>query len=279
LGGYSNEGFAWRYPIPPSLRFRASNNLLEFIAAIITPWIDILSGRLQSGDCALSMTDSSTAEGWMWKTNFRESDEDQVQTDVRIEAARKFAMDFNDHGIKSYSQWFPGKENIVADALSRDDDRSDEELTSILFRFAPHQMPNHFRIVPLPSEIVSWLTSLLSRLPVKEQYREVHTRTKLGRGDDGSNIAHQLDSTTPTLMDSTDTTKSSSWEPLPWLSVKEGSPETMAHWLKAQSEVPFRMWYRPSGRVDGPIQPKTKIWSLDGFYTDCIEPSKTKIQR
>jgi hypothetical protein len=37
LGGYSDEGFAWRYYLPPDLKFRASNNLLEHIAAIITP--------------------------------------------------------------------------------------------------------------------------------------------------------------------------------------------------------------------------------------------------
>ncbi len=49
----------------------------------------------------------------MHKTNFRENDKDQVQVDTRIEAARKFALEFTTHGIKSYSQWFPGKENIV----------------------------------------------------------------------------------------------------------------------------------------------------------------------
>ena len=226
LGGHSREGFAWRFPTPTNLRFRASNNLLEFVTAIITPWVDIIAGRLQRGDCAQSMTDSSTAEGWMRKTNFRENDKDQVQTVVRIEAARKFAWDFTEHGIKSYSQWFPGKKNIVADALSRDDNRSDDELTSILHRFAPQQMPNDFEIIPVSSEIVSWLTLLLSKLPVKEQYREAHTRTKLGRGDDGSGNATQLCSKTLTSMDSTNTSESSSWEPLPWLCVKEDFPET-----------------------------------------------------
>jgi len=63
LGGYSDQGFAWRFRIPDDLQFRASNNLLEFLAAVITPWIDIIDGRLSRGDCALSMTDSTTAEG------------------------------------------------------------------------------------------------------------------------------------------------------------------------------------------------------------------------
>jgi hypothetical protein len=60
LGGYLDEGFAWRFKIPEDLRFRASNNLLKYIASIISPWVDMLAGRLSRGDCALSMTNSST---------------------------------------------------------------------------------------------------------------------------------------------------------------------------------------------------------------------------
>jgi len=63
LGSYSDQGYAWRFQIPEDLLFHASNNLLEFLAVIITPWIDIIHGRLSAGDCALSMMDSTTAEG------------------------------------------------------------------------------------------------------------------------------------------------------------------------------------------------------------------------
>jgi hypothetical protein len=55
------------------------NNLVKFLAAIITPWINIIEGRLSAGDCALSMTDSTTAEGWMQKSNFVEPDNNPVQ--------------------------------------------------------------------------------------------------------------------------------------------------------------------------------------------------------
>ena len=41
LGGYSHEDFAWRFYLPDKLQFRTSNNLLEHLTAIITPWIDI----------------------------------------------------------------------------------------------------------------------------------------------------------------------------------------------------------------------------------------------
>jgi len=62
------------------------------------------------------------------------------------------------HGIKDYSQWFPGRENDVADALSRDDDHTDSKLTHVFNTSVPSQLPQHFKIVPLPSESVLWLT-------------------------------------------------------------------------------------------------------------------------
>ena len=46
LGGYSDEGYAWRWEIPEELRFRASNNLLQHLANIVSPWVDIIAGRL-----------------------------------------------------------------------------------------------------------------------------------------------------------------------------------------------------------------------------------------
>jgi hypothetical protein len=74
--------------------------LLEFLAAVITPWIDILNDRLTAGDCAISMTDSTTAEGWMQKSNFVESNESPVQAAVRVQAARKYATIFMDADVK-----------------------------------------------------------------------------------------------------------------------------------------------------------------------------------
>jgi hypothetical protein len=154
----------------------------------ISPLADILVGQLKEGDCALSMTDSTTsAEGWMWKTNFKE-EMDHVQATVRIEVARSHATRYMNHTIWEYSQWFLGSQNNVADALSQDMDRVDAELTQILFTHVPSQIPSTFKIVPLPNKIVCWVTLLLQKLPMQEQYREVHTKTMLGIGDGGKNI-------------------------------------------------------------------------------------------
>ena len=119
------------------LQGRASNNLLEHIASIITPWIDIIRRRLKPGDFSLSMTDSSTSEGWARKTNFKEDGDEPIQATVILQVSRGDAERMMEARVKNYSQWFAGKNNDVSDALSRDDDRSDEEITIILRTFVP----------------------------------------------------------------------------------------------------------------------------------------------
>ncbi len=146
---------------------------------------DLQAGRLKRGNCALSVTDSSTSAGWLHKTNFQEvfgKDTDPVQAKVRIKMEQHHATLFLVAGIKEYSQWFPGQENNVADALSCDFDCSDNELTQILRETCPSQPSQHFQIAPLPNKISSWLTLLLLKLPVKEQLQEAHTTTMLGYG-------------------------------------------------------------------------------------------------
>jgi hypothetical protein len=121
LGGYSNSRFAWCWYLAPHLHFQALNNLLEHLAAIITPWVDIIRGRLKSGDCALSMTNSTTSEGWLKKTNFCKLGDKPIQASVRLMAARMHTMNYMTTGIREYSQWFSEKDNVVANSLSCDD--------------------------------------------------------------------------------------------------------------------------------------------------------------
>jgi hypothetical protein len=81
--------------------------------------------------------------------------------------------------IRDYSQWIKGTDNPVTDSLSWDHHLTDKELTYLLRLKYPQQVPQHFEIVPLPTEITSWLTSLLLRLPVKQQLQERHTPTRI----------------------------------------------------------------------------------------------------
>ncbi len=280
LGEHSNQGHAWRFQISANLQFRATNNLLEYLAAIITPWINLLNGQLKSGDCALSMTDSTTAEGWMQKSNFDKSGEDPIQASVCADAARHHAKLFMDANIKGYSQWFAGKLNNVADALSWDWHHVDSKLTAILCLHFPQQMPTHFEISPLPSKISSWLILLLQRLPTNKQLQEEHTTTNLALGANGRNIASQLDVKTSSWTASPSKSKFSCLEPLLWLSEADDSQtKKLEHWLRAQSEVPSQMWYRPSSCRGDRIQLKMQTTSLASFYCNNLGHSETTIPK
>ncbi len=233
------------------------------MAVIITPWIDIIGGCLSLGDCALSMTDSMTAEGWKKKFNFIKPNNNPIQATVRVNAARKYTSIFMNADVKGYSQWFAGKLNNILDALSRDWHRNKEELTFILCSHFPKQMLANFHIFPLPSKINSWLTSLLWQLPVSEQLREQHTMTGLELGSGGGNIASLSDAMTLISTGSVRSSKILCWELLPWLSGKAGSREIpLNHWLKAQSEVPSHMWYRRFGNWADRIPLRTQTTCL-----------------
>ncbi len=192
LGGYSHKGFTGQYYLAKNLKFWASNNLLEHLAAIITPCVNILTGWLKDGGCALSMTDNTTSEGWLKKTNFIEDGEEPIQATIWLEVAHHHATNYLLGGIQEYSQWFRGTDNNVADALSRDNDRSDDELTNILRTHCHSQLPQHFKNFLLLNKITSWLTLLLFWLPVKQQLEEEHSRTKLGCGSSTQSTATLL---------------------------------------------------------------------------------------
>ena len=226
------------------------------------------------------MTDSTTAEGWLRKSNFSELGESKLLASVRIEAARMHATLFVSLGIKNYSQWFKGESNDVSDSLSRDDNRTDKELINIFHSSCPSQIPNHFEIVTLPNEIISWLTALLRKLPVNQQYREVHTQSKLWRGNVGARTTVVLEMTTSSSNLSQSINESESLEPLPWLFEKDGfQDQLMTDWLKAQSQVPFHMYARPSEKTASQIPHSTMTPGLASFYKDYIGASRMHTQQ
>lgn len=286
LGGYSSNGRAWRLYLPEELLYRATNNLLEHMASIITVWVDIIEGRLQPEDCILSMTDSSTSEGWHRKTNFKtdpieaDSDFNPEEAEVRSEICRHFAELCVKNKLVHYAQWFAGKENDVSDALSRDDDRSDEEITNLLYTYVPEQMPQHFEIAPLPNEILLWVTSLLQRLNVKEQLREKRSRTEIGRSEGGrptpNPLVSPMTSGSTTLTEQTASKSSApSRSPFDKAAFLEN---LMTPWLNRLSEVPFYTLHSPLGKTTSQTQQETMMENLESFYQGYTEALETKIQ-
>jgi hypothetical protein len=169
----------------------------------------------------------------------------------------------------------------VSDALTRDDDRSNEELTSVIKSFCPSQAPSHFKILQLLKEIILWLTALLLKLPVSAQLSKVHTRSKIGRGASGKNTSFQLESKTISSSKiSPENTDTSSSAHLPWLSGKQGFQEhLMNDLLQAQSRIPRSMYARPFKKMGTKTHPSTTTGSLHSFYSKNLSCSKILIQK
>jgi hypothetical protein len=47
-------------------------NLFEFLGSIIEIWVEILAGRIPPFSCLLAQGDSTSATGWLRKSNFQE---------------------------------------------------------------------------------------------------------------------------------------------------------------------------------------------------------------
>ena len=156
-----------------------------------------------------------------------------------------------DLDVQDYSQWFPGADNNVEDSLSCNFQLLDKDYISYLCHFFPTQMPSRFKIIPLPNEIILWLTSLLQRLPVNELFREEHMQTKHAHGIIGKSTANPLAwRQTFSLTDSTKNIKSKLPEPLQLQCEKEDCRQLLASpWLLEQYEEPSIMWLRPSGNT------------------------------
>ena len=80
IGGYNlTSGIAWRLELPVDCRLRTSLNSLEFLACIISIWFDHIHQVVEPEACVLSQTDSTSALGWLRKTNFAERPDEGVQ--------------------------------------------------------------------------------------------------------------------------------------------------------------------------------------------------------
>ncbi len=86
--GYSNQGYVWHLIAPEDLQFQATNNLLTYLAAIITPWVNPMPATrgLHPDDA-----DSMTAEGWMQKSDFNQAGKDLLQAAVHADSAHHHA--------------------------------------------------------------------------------------------------------------------------------------------------------------------------------------------
>ena len=275
IGGWSSSGRAWRFALPEEPWGRFTLNCLEFLAAVIGPWIDHIEGNLPTLSCVLSGTDSTTAEGWLRKSNFVSHGEKDDDVAVKLATARKLADMLIETNTMLHSQWFQGKRNPEADSLSRDTDLSDADLTKLLLSSPECQLPSNFRIAPLPNEIASWIVSHARTLPVRKQLQRPLPRSTLSRGAAGlSSCSSSGPGTTSSSTRHHPETEQSFSAPLPTPSDRPAfRGQSFRDWLRRQSEMPSHVCARPlpAQPAQGPRQGKTTSASLHSFYSGSSE--------
>jgi len=211
LGGYSVlTGDTWRWELPIKLRMHTSINSLEFIAYVITVWVDMLAAVIQPEDCILSQTDNTSAAGWLRKSNFAEENDEYIQ----LVTARKLASLVMESKTCIYNQWFSG-ETYSIDSLSRDFHVEPTHLCNLLCENFPFQVPFGLRLSLLPNEIISWVTSLLLSHQQIEPWLKEPVRSSFARGSAFKSTCSPLESqVTPTLTASIETRNMKSCAPL-----------------------------------------------------------------
>ena len=195
LGGFTSEGIAWRYKLPQHLVGALTINLLEFMAAVITIKISLQKLVPLPSTCGLrilSLTDSSSALGWLHHSSFH-----PIDFPLHDIVARKLADTLLTHNSALYSQHIPGKHNNVADCLSRDFDITNKDLTHMLNRVFPHQMPPNFHICNLEEDITSWIESMGQRSTVKKGSQSRPAGSNIKALADGRDSYRDAPSTTP----------------------------------------------------------------------------------
>jgi hypothetical protein len=119
-------------------------------------------------ECLLAQGDNTLAIGWLYKSG--RIAKDSIYYEALQIAARKLAKIIIDSNHGLASQHILGELNTVADWLSyvggarggkhplTPNDPSDQELTRRFHLFLPTQIPQNFAILPLPNDVLSWLT-------------------------------------------------------------------------------------------------------------------------
>ena len=160
IGGLSvMSGITWQWELPWDLRLCTSLNALEFLVSYITIYMDIHVGATPTSSCFLSQGDSTSAMGWLRKSNFNDANP------LHLSLTWAMADLIMDHNSCLYSQWFPGDENNLTKALSHDTHLDDDALLTLLLSHVPEQIPEGFCICPLLLKLVSQIMTWLHNLP------------------------------------------------------------------------------------------------------------------
>ena len=258
LGGFTTQGNAWRFQLPPDLHHRASINLLEFMAAIITIQLSLdHDDHHTEHKHILAFTDNSSALGWMYHSTFNPIENPQHDT-----TARYLAMLLLDAEASLHSEHIPGVHNEIADSLSRDFHLNDSQILHLLSssQDTTSKVPPKLQLLPPPLKTISWIVSILQSMTPTKPLPAQQSPSTIAASFYSSNSWKNAASMTTFWTNTTPTKSHLSCVASPTASeLTTTNPLQRLDWQAAQSQPPSQTWFRPSGRTYGPIPPSTTL--------------------
>jgi hypothetical protein len=250
IGGINlTSKFAWRWEIPEKLCLRVTLNTLEYIVGYVGCWMEFHETDVAELEVILCQGNSTSAAGWIRKSNFDE----EIQS-LQLEIARALATMFMEHNTSLYSQWFRGDWNDVSDSCSRDHHLSEQELTELLLSTVPDQVLMDFVFVSLPPELISKLTTWLLKLPKMKQSPKRPLRSKMATG--ATTLSTSMTSNSLTTLSSQSSTLTSNNKSLgtllPYITMVDSNDENVSAEAAAQqlyldqSALPSTHYTQPS---------------------------------
>ena len=184
IGGYCPKtGVGWRYLFTEEENKALTLNCKEYLASAIDMDFQMeMDPDPSPFPCVLNETDSTSAMGWLRKSNH-----DPVDAPIHNDIARFHASNMLERNACNYSQHLPGVLNVVADSLSRDFHLSDDQLVSMLTCLHESLSPHQLRIVTLPQKYISKVASLAQKWPGKTELPSKPIKSTIAAGVSGWN--------------------------------------------------------------------------------------------
>jgi hypothetical protein len=306
IGGFLLvTGRAWRIRIPETSILYGSaliNNLLEFIGMAVNIWLECLVAATH--DCILALGDNTSAVGWLhnssrlnkWKAHA-----------AHLLVARHVASLVLEADCCLASQHIPGELNTIADLLSfagsrtraggkrhpiAFDDPPNDILTQRFHLYYPEQIPESFEISQLPSEILSWVLSILqiAASSLTAELREA-TNPMTEHGDVGSDSVPRPDVvlTLSSLCYPQSDESFSSDHSLPAIGRLSGAHEgeklmasVSTQWSRALCAKPQATWLRRLGTISNQVPCTSRVLPscfLPPVRSSKPSPTLTQLQR
>jgi hypothetical protein len=278
IGGWNIRGRAWRIRIPTSCALYGNNqvnNLLEFLGMAINILLEVKYEPTIAADggfpCILALGDSTSAVGWLHRTSGLDHSDPTHHAHLMV--AREIASVLMTHQCCLASQHIKGDENLIADLLSFTsqhrsggkthpiayDDPSDDELTRRFHLCFPSQIPQKFKISPLPNEILSWVSQVLQTAASSSTpNRKEATKTETESGEDGCTSAPPpAEEITPSSLLFPTNSGPSTSSPFSPATASPNGPNrgsfldcVRAQWSQALCAKPQATWLRRFGSIN-----------------------------